>query len=312
MPSTVLAEAKTFSDVPISHPNRVAISYLSDQGIINGYDDGTFKPGQLVNRAEALKIILEGVKAEIPATIIATDFSDVAPSDWFAKYVAAGKKLGIISGNPDGTYAPGRSVAKAEFLKILLNAHGFNPTKWQDKKIFNDVAADAWFTPFMNYAGQAGLITPDANNNLEPSKPLTRAEVAEIYYLMTVIKKGGDSQFLLNQAEAEMAQIEIYITAKDPISAKRSAELAVDMTQQAYKNLPDNKVVLGAAKLARAYDFLVNSYILALKKDRTGATDWANQAITKATEAWESNNDLQPICRHIKDRASEVIAQVTA
>jgi len=129
---------------------------------------------------------------------------------------------------------------------------------------------------------------------------------------MTVIRNGKDTQFLLDQSEAQMAQIEIFVGAGNAVSAKRAAELSVDMTQQAYKNMPDNNIVLGAAKLARAYDFLVNSYVSALQGQSPEATDWANQAITKATEAWEANNDLQPICRHIKDRAAEIMAQIEA
>jgi hypothetical protein len=304
------AEVTTFSDVPQTNDNYVAISYLSGEGIVKGYSDGTFKPDQLVNRAEALKIILEGTKAEIPATITETGFTDVNVADWFSEYVVAGKTLGIIGGNPDGTYAPGRDVARSEFVKILLNANGFKPEKWQGKQIYNDVPIDSWFTPYMNYAGQAGLLTADANSNLNPSKQLTRAEVAEIYYLMTVIRNGSDSQFLLNQAETQMAQIEIFIASQDPVSAKRASELSVDMTQQAYKNMPDNNIVLGAAKLARAYEYLVNSYISALQKQPQVAKDWANQAIAKATEAWEANNELQTICRHVKDRANEILTQV--
>jgi len=310
LPSAVLAQEKGFSDVPLVHPNSVAINYLSGEGVISGYKDGTFKPDQLVNRAEALKIILEGGGTKIMDVTTETGFSDVKTTDWFAKYVLTGKTLGIISGNPDGSYAPERKVGRAEFAKILLNANGFNPEKWQNQAIFSDVPADAWFNPFMNYAGQSGLITPDQNNNLAPTKELSRAEVAEIYYLLAVIKKGGDSQFLLNQAETQMAQIEIYIGGKNPTAAKRASELAVDMTQQAYKNMPDNNIVLGAAKLARSYDFLVNSYVSALQNQPQIATDWANQSIAKATEAWEANSELQTICRHIKDRAGEIISQV--
>jgi hypothetical protein len=311
-PMAAWGQAAGFPDVPQTHENYVAINYLQGEGIIKGYDDKTFKPANLVNRAEALKIILEGNKVEVPESVDTTNFTDVKTSDWFAKYVETGRTLGIINGNPDGSYAPERTVTRGEFLKILLNTNGFNSEKWAGQQLFDDVPADAWYAPYMNYGGQAGLLTKDDNNDLFPGKELTRAEVAEIYYLLTVIRNGNDSQFLLNQAEAQMAQIEIYITAQNAVAAKRASELAVDMTQQAYKNIPDNNVVLGAAKLARAYDYLVNSFIMALQDESAGATEWANQAIAKATEAWEANNDLQPICRHVKDRANEIITQVAA
>ncbi len=308
---TVMAtDTANFTDVPREHVNYIAVNYLYGQGIIKGYSDGTFKPQNIVNRAEALKILLAGSNMTIPSVLASTSFSDVTTTDWFAPYIEMAKQAGIVNGNPDGTFAPGRNVVRADYLKMILSLNGFKKEMWEGKAVFNDVAADAWYTPYMNYAGQAGLITADANNNLYPSRELTRGEVAEIYYLLAVIRNGSDTQFLLTQSEAEMAQIEIFIGAQNPVAAKRASELAVDMTQQAYKNMPDNNIVLGAAKLARAYDFLVNSYITALQQQNSQATEWANQAIVKATEAWAANNELQPIARHIKDRANEILAQV--
>ena len=114
----------------------------------------------------------------------------------------------------------------------------------------------------------------------------------------------------MHRSEAELAQIEVYIAANKVTNAKRASELAVDLTQQAYKNMPENNVVVGAAKLAKAYDWLVDSFVYGIKKDFPAATEWANKAIAKAGEAWEANNATQPIAKHIKDRAREILAQV--
>jgi hypothetical protein len=302
----------TFTDVPKEHVNYVAINYLANQGVVKGSGDGTFKPDEIINRAAALKLILVGNKTTIIENLTSVSFSDIKTTDWFSPYIETAKKLGIVGGNPDGTFAPGRNVTRADYLKMLLAVNGFKTESWADKKVFNDVPADAWFAPYVNYAGQAGLIVADSQNNVYPAKELTRGEAAEIYYLLTVIRNGSDTQFLLDQAEAEMSQIEIFIAASNPLAAKHASELAVDMTQQAYQNMPTNSTVLGAAKLAKAYDFLVNAYISALQKNTAEATSWANQAITKATEAWEANNSLQTICRHIKDRANEILTQLGA
>ena len=50
---------KIFDDVDVGHPEYVALKFLKESEILHGYDDGTFKPGNLINRAEALKIILK-------------------------------------------------------------------------------------------------------------------------------------------------------------------------------------------------------------------------------------------------------------
>lgn len=302
--------AATFSDVPQTNANYLAIKYLSEQHIVKGYADGTFKPEQKVNRAEAVKMILQAKSSEIPVAVTQVAFSDMTITDWFASYVMKAKEMGIVSGNPDGTFAPSRDVARAEFLKMLLNSDGFKPDKWANQALFPDVPQDAWFNAYMNYAGQAGVVVKDSNGNLNPTQSLTRGEVAETMYLMAVILKGADTQFLVSQAELQMAQIEILVGANLPLLAKRASELSVDFTQQALKNMPTDKVVLGAAKIARAYDFLMSSFIAAIQKNTQGATDWANQAIAKATEAWDVNNDLQPLAKHIKDSANQILDQV--
>lgn|GEM_PF-872531 len=299
-----------FTDVPQTHANYVAIMYLKSQGILGGYSDGTFKPDQQVNRAEALKILLIGNKVTIPDSVSTASFSDYKASDWFARYVEQAKTLGIVNGNPDGTFAPSRNVSRAEFLKMLLILNGLKTEKWAGQEIFADVKKDDWFNPYMNYAGQAGLIAKDDKNNVYPGQALTRADVAEILYLMIVIRSDKNTQFLIDQTEAQMGQIEVYIGGNNVVAAKRASELAVDFSQQAYVNLPTNNVVLSAAKLAKAYSYLMSGFIAAIQKDYTGATSWAQQAIAKASDAWNVNHDIQPIAKHIKDRANEILAQV--
>lgn len=305
-----LALDGAFTDVPKTSNNYIAINYLSEKGIIHGYSDKIFKPLQLVNRVEALKMILVANKVQVPESTSYAVFSDFSPTDWFAPFVMKAKDLGIITGNLDGTFAPGRNVARSEFIKMLLLANAFKTENWIDQELFNDVPKEAWFAPYMNYAGASGLIPKDTQNNLYPTKELNRGEVAEIVYLMAVIKNSKDTQFLLNQAEAHMAQVGVYMTSHNMQGAKRASELAVDMTQQAYKNMPDNNIVLGDAKLARAYDFLVNSSVALVEGKNTEATDWANQAIAKATEAWEVNNALQPTAKDIKNEANKILVQL--
>lgn len=301
-----------FPDVLRTHDAYVAISYLAESGALNGYADGTFKPDNPINRAEVLKVILNGSAIDSPEDFGNSSFPDVRAEDWFARYVMKAKTLEIVKGNDvDGTFAPARQVNKAEFLKMLLMANNIQPeAAAMDQDIAQDVPKDVWFASYLNYAYQVGLVTKTSEGLLQPEKLLTRGEVADMMYLLILIKNSKDTQFLLHRAEAELAQIEVYIAANKVLNAKRASELAVDLTQQALKNMPDNNVVLGAAKLARAYDWLVDAFVYGIQKDNVAAAEWANKAIGKATEAWEVNNATQPIARHIKDRAREILAQV--
>ncbi len=301
-----------FKDVLRTHDSFVAIDYLREKSIIGGYSDGNFKPDRSINRAEVLKIILKGSKIDTLKSFKEVTFPDVDKSAWFAPFAMKAKLSGIVKGDEKtGKFAPARQVNKAEFLKMLLAANKIKiPELKKDQAIASDVPSDKWFASYMNYAFTAGIISKDAKGNLNPAKLLTRSEVANMMYLLILIKGSKDTQFLLHRAEAELSQIEIYIAANKVSKAKLCSEIAVDLTQQAYKNMPKDKTVLGAAKLARAYDWLVDSFLYGIKKDFEKASEHANKSISKATEAWKANNSTQPIARHIKDRAREILAQV--
>src|SRR3990172_254145 len=103
-----------FTDVTLDHPQRKAIDFVEDQGIVKGYADGTYQPKRLLNRAEFTKIIIEAIynDIEINACVSSSEdkgssgFSDIITGIWFEKYVCLAKKHGIISGYPDGTFRP--------------------------------------------------------------------------------------------------------------------------------------------------------------------------------------------------------------
>jgi len=299
-----------FLDVSRTHSQYTSITYMNQIGVIGGYNDGTFKPGNSINRAEVLKIILKGSGIESDE-VFGQHFPDVNDGDWFAPYVMKAKALGFVKGDDaDGTFAPGRQVNLAEFLKMLLTANEIDVSAFEGKTVAPNIPLDAWYANYVNYATALGIVLVDSNGNVDAARPLTRAEVVDMMYLLSIILNGSDTQFLLGRAEAEMAQIEVYIAANMVANAKSSSDLAVDITQQAYKNMPENNVVLGAAKIARAYDWLVDSFILGIKGENEAAAQKANDAIDKSTEAWEVNNATQPIAKHVKERAREILEQV--
>lgn len=303
-------QAKNFPDVPQEHEHFVAIDYLSDGDIIKGNPDGTFVPAGEVNRASALTLILKSAGVALKKGFSSTGFSDVSADQWFAATVVTAKELGIVSGNPDGTFTPGAPVKRAAFLKMLLETNRFKQDKWEGQSLANDVPTEAWFAPYMNYGIKAGLVIPDKNGNAQPDKIISRGEMAEIIYVLTIILRGSNTQFLITQAEKQMAQIETYIAAKNITLAKRASELSVDLTQQALKNKPEDNVVLGAGKIARAYDLLVDAFIAGLQKNTDKARQLAEQSKTKAGEAYDANPETQPIGKHIKMRNDEILAQL--
>ncbi len=86
-------EAELFSDVPADAWYTAYVKAARAKGTVNGYDDGTFKPGQCVNRVEALKMaVLEFNNGTLPefstyswGTIDA--YEDAYDTDWYYDYL---------------------------------------------------------------------------------------------------------------------------------------------------------------------------------------------------------------------------------
>lgn len=287
-----------FVDVPRTHPAYVAIAYFQSTGAVGGYSDGTFLPENSVNRAENAKMLLNVLNIQAPEVNEAA-FKDIQMSDWFNPFVAKGKELGIINGRPDGTFDGAGSVNQVEMLAMLLRAYGVDVSAYE---------GGDWYDGYLNYARQLGIVPA----NMSADHPMTRQEVMEVTYLFTLITKGKDAQFLLTQAEAQMAQIEVYVTSSRVDLAKETSELAVGLTQQVLSlpSMRENSVALGAAKLAWAYDQLVQGYALSLQDQFEEAAVMVNAAIDEATKAWQANSNTQPIAGYIKDRACEVYWQL--
>lgn len=103
------------------------------QGIIEGYPDGTLRPNNPINRAEALKILLltahaDRILAELdPGNLPAATFPDVPSNSWFAEHVTKGQALGLIEGYPDGTFRPEQPITRAEAAKLIYLLMVSNP-----------------------------------------------------------------------------------------------------------------------------------------------------------------------------------------
>jgi hypothetical protein len=298
-------------DVVNSHDFFVPISFLTKIGVFKGYDDGAFRPENPINRAEVLKILLKSAGIS-EATEFSDSFPDVKSTDWFAPFVLRAKEIGIVNGNQDGTFAPNRQVNLSEFLKMMLYANGANLSNLDLKNVANNVKETDWYAPFVAYSLSVGIITKDSSGNVDISKPLTRGETANMIYLLLMIKNANNPAILLDQAKAQILQINVFVNAQKITEAKFASELSVDLTQQLMKLKPEDKSILSLAKIARAYDYLVSSFIFGIQKNYSECINFANMAINKATEAWEADNESQPVAGYIKDRANELINQASS
>lgn len=177
------AESETsswYADVENNNQYHDSIYYMTVSGYASGYGDGSFRPGNTINRAEALKLILNssGVDVEEQSTLDSTGaiFSDVTEDLWYSSYLQTALKMGVISGYADGTFKGDNTVNRAEAMKMLAIARDINFSETEGD------AEEAWFTKYIDFATENALLIPDASGDYLAGQELSRGELCEIIY----------------------------------------------------------------------------------------------------------------------------------
>jgi hypothetical protein len=146
-----------FSDVPPASPFYATIETAYARGIIGGYADGTFRPGNDVTRAQLSKIITlaAGWTLLNPAQ---GHFGDVPPGSAFFQVVETAYAHGIISGYADGSFRPGNPATRAQIAKIVYLTLQSGCAMFPADNIWNrDISALPVHPLSATYIGTIGL-----------------------------------------------------------------------------------------------------------------------------------------------------------
>jgi hypothetical protein len=181
IPGLVSAES-SFPDVYETDPIIEALDYLADLGVVEGYDDGEFKPMNLINRAEFTKMIVEGVEGITPdETQYKKCFSDVQ-GEWYAKYVCYAEEEGWIQGYDDGLFKPADNIMRSEAVKIMAEALDWELTDDAEAySRFSDIDPNAWYDPYIRMAEERDMFD-EIDYFLTPNEFITRKQMSELLY----------------------------------------------------------------------------------------------------------------------------------
>lgn len=228
------ADAAPFTDVGQGDTNYVAIKYLKENRLVNGYEDGTFRPLQEVNRAEALKMLSMAVPGPRTTNPESFSFADVESDDWFYPYVLEAWNNYLVKGYPDGLFHPEKTINIAESLKIALTQEGNPIPPAPTEPPYGDVPVDAWFAPYAAAAKDRTLILESRKQGaLYPENVMNRGSFAELLYRL--IKTGCGSSF------ARATWYSDSLAAQS--TANRELYIPTNLTA-AHKTLPFNTKLL--------------------------------------------------------------------
>ncbi|WP_185819864.1 S-layer homology domain-containing protein [Salibacterium salarium] len=172
-PSVVLADSSDFSDVNEEYWANDEIQYLADEGVISGYENGTFRPNEPVKRSQAASMIVEALDLDTQNRPD-PDFRDI--DETLPSYdVAATVQDEGIMGGKEGAFLPNDTLTRGQMAAVLERS--FDLDEPSGDVTFSDVSEGFVFENEIKTIADEGITTGyDEDNTFRPNNDTTRAQ----------------------------------------------------------------------------------------------------------------------------------------
>lgn len=142
-----------FQDVPPTASYVDAVERLSDFGIINGDDQGLFRPDGKVSREQFVTMLVNalGFSEDVKLVTSKSRFVDVEPVRWSFGHIHLGYEKGLFVGVGNNQFAPLKEVTFAQGATFLVRARGDSLTEgiWPNNAI--EKARERYITTGLNF-----------------------------------------------------------------------------------------------------------------------------------------------------------------
>jgi hypothetical protein len=228
-----IAQAAQFTDVQPTDWFYTYVEQLATDGILNT-STATYRPGDLVNRAEMAKLAVEAFKLTLETPDTPT-FSDVPKGAWFYSYVETAAKNGIVGGYKDtngtltGYYGPGDSVTREQAMKILSLAAPLT-TNVKGGPHFGDVPVTAWSYDYVETGYNWSVVDGYPDGTFGPAKNINRAEIAKMVVnaMNPVVREGSAGYEISSVSALNGTAVEVcFSQAIDEVAAALKANYSI-------------------------------------------------------------------------------------
>ncbi len=167
-----IAASTSFKDVKSSDWYYSSIQKLISEGLVNGFEDGTFKPNKEISRAEFLKLVDVSLQLDIPA--------NTSGKPWYTPYVNAAVEAGIHNTSDfNGNWT--QPISRQEMARITVRA--------VDQTLRNTKTTD---TQLVYEATKRGILSGLTGGELGLKENSTRAQATVIVDRVLTVLNGGN------------------------------------------------------------------------------------------------------------------------
>ena len=164
-----------------------SIKYLAGKGYVNGYEDNTFRPNNIITREEFVKMLIStmGISSEY----LEHTFTDVAADAWYNEPVGIAVNKQIVSGISDTLFGVGQSITREDMCTMVyrgINSLRIVPDEIYDGIVFKDEASD-YAKEAIDKLYKFGIVNGVGDDYFAPKDAVTRAMAAKILHGMELL-----------------------------------------------------------------------------------------------------------------------------
>lgn len=108
-------------------------------------------------------------------------FTDVKKSDWYYTAVQYARVNGFFGGVSKTLFAPGGTMTRGMFVTVLGRMAGVDPANYTEAPEFSDVAADAYYAPYVQWAAKYGITNGTGGGKFAPDRLISREEMVVFF-----------------------------------------------------------------------------------------------------------------------------------
>lgn len=171
------------------HWSQSAVTRLQDLNLLKGYTDGTFKPNQVISRAEFVMILDRAFG--FTGNTETGSYADLTSDDWYHDVMVRANGSGIIEGTDREHLSPNQPISRQDAAVMVDRAFQLSTAMNEDSDLSKFQDADdisSYSEKALTYLVNENMIK-GFQGKLNPKAPITRAETAQLLSAMIAYVK---------------------------------------------------------------------------------------------------------------------------
>ena len=162
-----------FTDVVGGRFYSVPVLWAASTGVTQGYQDGSFRPGEVCKRWQMVMFIWRFFGE--PEATTTPDFKDVPKTAIYYDAVQWAAENRITNGTGNGNFSPDREVSRGMVVTMLNRLDG-EPKASTTTTTFTDVTKNSYYDAIL-WAQEVGVTKGYSDGTFKPNKTCTRGEI---------------------------------------------------------------------------------------------------------------------------------------